>query len=277
MNKKLLWIVSVVITFVGTSMAIDFMGPPTAGLKEGQWKIGYTYHHSENDLLVDYSKYYVNGVKYKIDLEDVEIDDIKVTRNYVTFNYGLADDRMEIYGFLGAADTESGTFSGIGEDVKFSGDQDFAFGVGTKVTTNIYDNVDWGILAQASWIRSSDTVQSFSGTYEGHTYSGKYDVEFDAVEIQVAAGPTIKIRKDWKVYGGVVGYWLYGDLEEKISGTVDGTPAGSLKLCGDLKQDSAFGGYIGTQIDLFKNAAIAAEYANTGDSEGFGVNVSWKF
>ena len=71
-------------------MAIDFMGPPTADLKEGQWKVGYTYHYSENDLL----------------LEDVKIDAVKITRNYATFNYGLVDQRMELYGFIGYADTE---------------------------------------------------------------------------------------------------------------------------------------------------------------------------
>jgi hypothetical protein len=74
------------------------------------------------------------------------------------------------------------------------------------------------------------------------------------------------MTKDWKIYGGPFIYKLGGDIDTT-------NPKGH----GDLKEDSAIGGYIGTQIDFFGNAAIAAEYASTGDSSGFGVNVSWKF
>ena len=276
MNKRLLCIISIVMTLAVNSMAVDFMGPPTAGLKEGQGKIGYTFHRSENDLLADFSSFRVDGVKYEIDLKDVEYDNIDVTRNYITFNYGLSTNRIEIYGFLGAADIESDSYDLLGEEVKFSGNSDFAFGLGTKITTNQYDNMDWGILAQASWLQSSDTIASGSGVYEGYVYSGKYDVEFTAWEIQVATGPTIRITKDWKVYGGGFGYWVSGEIEEKLSGTVDGNP-GTIKMCGDLKQDSAFGGYIGTKINLDAHTIIAIEYASTGESSGAGINISWGF
>jgi hypothetical protein len=257
MNKRLLWVILIVITLGVDALAIDFMGPPTASLKRGQSKIGYTYHQSESDIL--FNNIELNGVD--AGLGEVEINGIKTTRNYFTYNYGVETDRMEIYGFLGVADIKEGEL--FGEDLEYSGGNDFACGGGIKITTNIYDNADWGILAQASWLRSEDS-QSFD--------SGKIDSEFDAVEIQVAAGPTVKITKDFKVYGGIVGYWLKGEFEEKISGDL-----GSAKLCGDLEQDSAVGGYIGTQIDLFKNVVIAAEFASTGDSSGFGVNVAWKF
>jgi len=277
MNKRLLCIISIVMTLGVNSMAVDFMGPPTAGLKEGQWKMGYTFHYSENDLLADFSSFSINGVEYKIDSGDVKIDAVKVARNYFTLNYGLVDDRMEIYGFIGCADTKADTGIDIfSENLTFNGNNDYAFGIGTKVTTNKYDNADWGVLIQASWLKSADTLGSWAGVYEGHTYSAKYDVEFRAYELQIAVGPTIKVMEGWKVYGGPFVYVLHGDLKEKLSGTVDGEP-GYLESSGHLKQDNGIGGYIGTQIELFKNAAIGAEYASTGTSTGFGVNISWTF
>ena len=53
MNRKLKWVVLMVVSLGVTAMAIDFMGPPTATLKKDQTKIAFTYHFSENDILVD--------------------------------------------------------------------------------------------------------------------------------------------------------------------------------------------------------------------------------
>jgi hypothetical protein len=254
MNKRMLWIILIVITLGVDSMAIDFMGPPTASLKQGQWKIGYTYDYSKNDISLDKVK--VGGVD--TGLGDLKIDDVKCTRNYFTANYGVATDRMEIYGFLGAVNVESKSYDLSdfgGGNIKFSGNNDFAYGMGAKVTTNIYDNADWGILVQVSGFKSKDSLDDV-------------DIEIKAYELQVAAGPTIKIMNDWKVYGGPFLRKLGGNIE-----TTNTTP----KVSGDIKQDFEAGGYIGTQIGLFKNAAIAAEYAYADDSSGFGVNISWKF
>ena len=132
-----------------------------------------------------------------------------------------------------------------------------------------------GHLIQASWLKSDDAASGAS-IDGGHTYSGKYEVDFHAYELQIAVGPTIKVMDGWKVYGGPFVYVLHGVIEDEVSGTIDGEP-GFSKSRGDLKQDNGIGGYIGTQIELFKNAAIAFEYAGTGDVWGIGGNVSWKF
>jgi hypothetical protein len=248
MNKKMLCIVSIVITFVGTSMALDFMGPPTASLNTGQAEIGYTFHFSENDMEVSEIKF--NDVETD---GKITIDDVEITRHYFTFNYGLEGQRMEFYGFLGASDMEADDILDAGVD--FDGGSDFAFGIGTKITTNIYDNADWGFLVQASWLNSDDTIESV-------------DVEIDAVEIQAAFGPTVKISDEWKIYGGGFGYWLAGDVE--LDDGID-------KLTGELDDNATMGGYIGTQIEIIKNTALSVEYALTDDGFGIGGNFSWRF
>ena len=272
MNKRILCIISIVMTLCVNSMAIDFMGPPSASLDSGQWKIGYTYHYSKNDLLVKDIK--LNGTDTGIDEED--IDGMKVERHYFTFNYGIEPRRWEVYGFLGIANMkENESWSLFGEDVRFDAKNDFAFGIGTKITTNSSEDVDWGILVQASWLKAEDKLWSGTFDYDGDTYSGKWDEEVDAWEIQVAVGPTFK-NDGWKVYGGPFFHMIGGDTESKLTGSVNEVP-GEAKISGDLQQDNWFGGYIGVQIDLWKNVDIGVEYAYTGSCEGIGGNVSWKF
>lgn len=261
MKKNIFLVVLIMGAFVSTASSIDFMGPPTASLNEGQVQIGYTYHWSKSDATVDDIKIGDIETTMKID-----IDDIKVKRNYFTINYGLASQRMEVYGFLGSSNLET-------ED--FDSGSNFAIGTGIKITTNINDNADWGILFQASWISADDSV-SGAGVIDGDTISGRIDTDIDAIELQGALGPTIKITDDWKVYGGVFGYWIAGDVEAEFSGTINEEP-GSLRLSGDLECNGAIGGYIGMQIILYKNVVITPEYEITENGEGIGGNISWRF
>jgi len=271
MNKMLLGITSIVMILGANSMAIDFMGPPTASLDSGQWKIGYTFDCSRNDVLA--KNIQLDGVDTGLD--EVTIG-MKVTRNYFTFNYGIEPRRWEVYGFLGLGNAkESDSLFISGENIRFNSNNNFAFGIGTKVTTNSSDNVDWGVLFQTSWLKADDELWSGTFDYSGDTYSGKWDAEFDAWEMQIAVGPTIK-NEGWKIYGGPFVHIVGGNVEEKLSGTINGDPA-SAKITGKLRQDQGIGGYIGAQIDFGKNCAFAVEYAYTGSSEGIGGNVSWKF
>jgi hypothetical protein len=242
-------------------MAIDFMGPPTASLNEGQTKIGYTYHWSKNDVTVNKIKIGNIETDLKADFED-----LKVQRNYFTVNYGLASQRMEVYGFLGSSNIKNDDFDG---------GNDFAIGAGIKITTNINDNADWGILFQASWLKADDT-SSVTANLDGDTISGRIDTDVHAVELQGALGPTVKVMEDWNIYGGIFGYWTTGDVKSDFSGLVNGEP-GSLSISGDLENNGAVGGYIGTQVTLFNNVVILAEYEITENGEGVGGNISWRF
>jgi opacity protein-like surface antigen len=258
MNKRLLGIISIVMILSANAMAIDFMGPPSASLDTGQWKIGYTYHQSKNDLLIkDITR---NGTDTGIG--DLDLDGLKLVRNYFTFNYGLESRRWEVYGFLGGANMDI-------DDTSFDAGNEFAIGVGTKITTNLSKDVDWGILVQTSWVNAED--KAVSGVFDSYSISG--DAEFDMWELQVALGPTIK-NEGWKVYGGPFFHVIGGDTE--FTGLLEGFP-GVANISGDLEQDNLFGGYIGIQIDLWKNVDIGVEYAYTGDADGFGGNVSLRF
>ena len=222
--------------------AIDFMGPPTAGLKQGQWDVGFIYSFSEMDLEV-------SGYGISDTLKNVESN-----RYWANLGYGLAD-WLEINLRLGAANAEA-------DDLEFDGSTDFAWGFNTKITFASDEKIDWGALFQMSWLKTDDSYD-----FSAYGYSGSADVEVDAYEIQIALGPTLKME-GWKLYGGPFVHLVEGDLDAKVAGVTYGF---------DLEEDSAFGGYVGTQIDLAENTALNVEGQLTGGGWGIGGGIVWKF
>ena len=234
MNRFVL-IVAVLLLFGANCFAIDFMGPPTAGLKQGQWNIGAIYSFSETDL--------------EISDADYTLKDVEINRYWANLGYGFADC-WEANLRLGAANAEIDDFGG--ED--FSGGTDFAWGFNTKVTFASAEKIDWGALFQMSWIDTEDTIEGV-------------DLEIDGYEMQIAAGPTLKME-GWKLYGGPFLHFVDADIEVEI-----------LDLTGsaDLEEDSEFGGYVGTQIDLTENTALNIEGQVTGGGWGIGAGIGWRF
>lgn len=261
MNKRVQWGVLMVMTLGVTAMAIDFMGPPTATLKKGQWKTDFTYHLSENDLEL------TDAVIGGVDVGDFDLEDFEIQRYYATFGYGI-DDRWEIYGKLGGVDVEQ-------DDSEFSSGSDIAFGWGTKITTNKSKEVDWGIAAQMSWFQSDDDP-SWSETIDGDTYALNSRLDIDAYELQVAAGPTFKFP-GWKLYGGVFYYMLDGDLDAKGTFTQNGNPLAIGTASADVEEDSNVGGYVGTLMHLTKNIDATVELAFISGGWGAGGSIGWKF
>jgi hypothetical protein len=64
MSKKLLLVVVILtaLALAGSALAVAPMGPPTAGLKTGQFGVGVEYSYSSTDLKVDF-----DGVTVKTD------------------------------------------------------------------------------------------------------------------------------------------------------------------------------------------------------------------
>lgn len=251
--NRIRFVVLVLALFGSRCFAIDFMGPPATELKSGQWKTGFIYSFSEQDIEV-------SGLGI-----DATLDDVEVSRYYVGAAVGIWDG-WELSGRIGASKVEADI-----EDVEFDGGTDFAWSWGTKITFASDEKVDWGALFQMSSLRGDDSFTIDLSDFGLGT--GSADVELsDAYEMLIAVGPTFKMES-WKLYGGPFLYLVKGDLE--VKGTVAGE---SGKATFDLEEDTMFGAYIGTQIDIAQNTCLNVEYAMTvGGDWGIGAGIGWRF
>ncbi|MCJ7719823.1 outer membrane beta-barrel protein [Candidatus Bathyarchaeota archaeon] len=111
------------------------MGPPTAGLKTGQFRVGVEYAYSDVDM----------------ELEGEELDGVTSNMIFGNLGYGIMDD-WEAFVRLGVANVDV-------ED--FSGDYGLAWGLETKVTFLKQENLNWGALFQMTWSNSEDEDVEF--------------------------------------------------------------------------------------------------------------------
>ena len=182
MNKKLLLVVVILTALALTGSALASpTGPPTAGLKTGQFRAGVEYAYSNGDMK----------------LEGEKLDNVTSNMIFGNLGYGIMDD-WEAFVRLGAADTKVDDILGSG--VNFDGDFKFAWGLGTKVTFLKQENLNWGALFQITWVKSEDTI-------------GGVDVEIDAYDMQIAVGPTWKLNDTLSIYGGPFAYFINGDVD----------------------------------------------------------------
>lgn len=245
MKSKIVLISCVLVGILcSTAMAGAPMGPPTAGLKAGQSRVGFDYAWSEADVELSYG-----GVS--VTAEDAE-------SNVYLFNlgYGISDD-WEVYLLLGGANSEQ---------EEFHGDYGFAYGFGTKYTFARDDKLSWGVLFQMNWTKSEDEIENLDLTDFG---LGVIDVDMEAdfYEMVIAVGPTYEME-GWRIYGGPMLYFLDGEFDIKATGV-----SGSL----DVEQESEWGGYVGTQIDLAENCLLYVEGQFTSDAKLVGAGIYWKF
>ena len=245
MKKKML-LLSVVLVVVclwsSAAMALTPMGPPMAGLKQGQYSVGFDFSSSEMDVEV-------SGLGISETLDDVES-----FAYLANLSYGITDD-WEAFIRLGLTDVEFEEFDGSSE---------FAYGFGTKVTFEQKDAVTWGGLFQMTWAKSDD---SLTGLVPGYGIVTA-DLEIDFYEIQIAVGPTYELNDTTSIYGGPFLHFIDGDLDVSVLGVT-----GSL----DVEQESEFGGYIGAQFDIAENASWNLEYQATGDGWAIGTGFVWRF
>ncbi|MBN2130001.1 MAG: hypothetical protein JW741_10915 [Sedimentisphaerales bacterium] len=288
MEKKLgiLGVVVLVAMVTGSSaLALAPMGPPTAGLNQGQFRLGAEYGYSEMDLELDW------------DDETETIVDLESNMFFATLGYGVMDN-WEFYVQLGVANAEFDKIetddpNDPGDDnIGFEGDYGFAYGFGTKYTFwEQMEGLTWGVLFQMKWINSEDTLKG-SDFEEGEGYyfeTWSDDLELDYYEMQIAVGPTWQAMDGLCIYGGPFVHLVSGDLDVDYSeswavydnpegtGTPidEGSESGSDS--GDLEEESSFGGYVGAQFDVTEQMQVFAEVMFTGDAWGFGIGGGWVF
>lgn len=255
MEKRLgLLAVSLVVVGFGASVAValDPLGPPTAGLEKGQFSVGLEYFYEDTDIQM------ANTTVFGGRIPDFKMN---VDEHMVTVNlaYGLTDN-WEAFVRIGAevageADGNSGFFG----SVSFDGDASGVIGLGTRLTLYEQDKLKVGAMVQVAWSKTEGDI-----TWVGP----KSDVDVETTEIGVAIGPTYQLTDQVAIYGGPFAYVLNGE--------VDGNLAGA-PLTQDIEQDSAFGGYVGTLIDIKENLSCRIEYAHTASADSIGVAVVWTF
>lgn len=283
MEKKvlLLAVAIVVVCLCSSALALDPLGPPTAGLKQGEWGFGVDYSYSEMNLefnsgeFEEWSYWYT----YSDVAPDQKLKKMKMNKGYANLGYGIMDN-WEAFLRLGGANVQwkAGPIEVLNCDdqIHFEGGTEFAFGFGTKATfLEQTPDLKWGVVFQVSWAESDD-VQPW-GEIDDPDSRFEDSYEMDFYEIQIAAGPTYKLREGFSIYGGPMLHFLKGDLDIKSREYDEGELEGTLDLSYDIEEESCFGGYIGAQFDTWESASGNIEIQLTGDAFALAVKHAWIF
>jgi len=229
--KRLCLTVVLGLFLASPALGLTYLGTPTTILKTGEWAIGASYAKSEQDLELG---------------GDLQIEDLEEESVLGRVAVGIADERMEIFGLFGVVDVEQGTSQMNGE---------FLVGFGTRITTNLGDDLDWGIVGQFTWFTRED-VGNIAGVWT--------PFELDLLDIQVGLGPCWR-PGPFILYGGPMIQLIEGDIEADALGDFD------------VNAESLLGGYIGGGIELAKHLSITGEAQGTADAWALAASIMWRF
>ncbi len=261
MGKKILLVAIVfVITSLCSSAALALapVGPPTAGLKTGQWSTGFDYLRSELNFDIDWSSDYVSNIPKS------KAKNMKSDAYLAKLSYGVSDN-WELYGFLGVADSR-GKVEGDDINGSFDGGYNFSGGFGTKWTFSKGEKLSWGLVYQMSWWSGSESSTADLTAFGGGT-AEKVNTDLKSFDIFLALGPTYKMQ-NWQIYGGLALYYYNADIN---------LDAMSTTIAKGSADKALFGGYIGTLIDISENCSLYGEYMLASDASALGTGIVWKF
>ncbi|MHC4425140.1 MAG: outer membrane beta-barrel protein [Planctomycetota bacterium] len=269
---RLLGFVLMVVGLSGsTAFALDPMGPPAAGLKQGQFKAGVDYSHSEMDLELSEGTWieYIDGVFWDSgEAVPFTLKELKINRTYASFGYG-AGDNCEVFLRVGGTNAKFG--DSLWEDAeRYDSSTDFAIGGGVKVTFLEAGDLKLGGLFQANWAE-------YDGILDATHWAAPDFVEIDIAEIQIAVGATYDLADNFSIYGGPFLHFVSGDLDDIFSEVDGGGGLLTSEYVWDIDEDSTFGGYIGAQFELGENCSFNIEYQSTAAAEALGASLTLKF
>ena len=279
MYKKV--IAGLILASLCTSVfAAGFLGPPTAGLKKGQWGTGYNYSYSSQGLdraTVKWRELDWDDDEMLTDTyhwsSELKLRSVNVNRHYWNINYGVRD-WWELYFQLGLADVKANAKE-VEDDGDISKwgmnfDNDICFGWGTKFTFYKGEKVSWGTALQMNWL---DTQWGGKGSDAGDVW--KDTVDLKTWDLLLSIGPTVDMG-GWKLYGGPFYYYLAGDYDytEKGSWDYGEGDSGTWRDKGHANLEAShFGGFLGAQFDISKNTSATVEYSFTGDGWAVGTGI----
>jgi len=276
LNKiQKIWTLSMICLVVGlvtsTALALDPMGPPVAGLAEGQVKVGIDYSHSSMDLELGDGTWVeqLDGVLFDTgEAVPFTLKDFKAYRTYAGIGYG-ASDRLEAFVRVGGTEARFGD-SVWQDQEEFDSSTDFAVGGGLKAT--FYDDgaLQVGGLIQGSWAQ-------YNGTLFAPQWLAADRVEIDLTEVQIAVGAAYTWAERFSIYGGPFLHFVSGDFDDTFS-AVDATTGGLLtsNYVWEIDEDSVFGGYFGAQLELTDRCVFNIEYQRTAAADAVGLSLMFK-
>jgi hypothetical protein len=250
MEKKLLVVLVVVGLCSTAALALDPMGPATAGLKQGQFSAGLDGAYSEMDLRFDGKFTMLLGplfddgdmdISYPPISDELTFENVELYKAYLNIGYGVCDT-VEVFVRLGGASAEmqkptreidtyfyddddeypDGGMSIFEDGPIHDFDTGFAVGLGGKVTFwEPSPELKVGFLAQGSW-----TQLDVRTKYQGVTEAGGYpygeqvglwsypaDGQLEFWEVQLALGATYELSPKFTVYGGPFYHWFSGNYD----------------------------------------------------------------
>jgi hypothetical protein len=233
------------LSLCGSAYGLDYMGPPVASLKRGQFKTGVDLAIGEMDLEMEFP-----GIIHTL-------KNVRSRRYLGSLSYGLADE-WEVFVRLGADDVEA---SG-----GFSGNPEFAYGLGTKFTLAGDNTLNWGVLLQLGRTKSESL---YSESIPGFFVPVSGDTEMDWYEFQLAWGGNYDMD-DYRLYSGLFLHYLRGDFDVQS----DTFP---ITWQFDLRQKSVLGAYVGARFDVSKKVNVDTEFQFTSDAWALGLGLGYKF
>ncbi len=254
MKNRILILCVVLVGLCGsTALALDPMGAPKASLQKGQWSAGVDYSFS--DMTIQRTT-----TSWSSSTKNVaEIDEMH--KVFATIGHGLSDN-VEGFVRIGIGSPEVDRKGGQYEWESGGGDWDAIWGLGVKVTLSENNNTTWGFLAQYSSAELSCDQDEIGGTDE-------QAIDLDISELQIAFGPTVEVTSQVSIYGGPFLHIIDGSYVDR--------PSDGDRLTKTIEEESAFGGYVGAQVDVNPNTAVNIEYMGTGDAWALAGGVKFSF
>ena len=274
-NSRWIWYLDFAMAILCISgpaaFAVGLMGPPSAGLKQQDFKIGADYSYTKMDLEFNDGEYveYLDGwFDVSGPRSDLKLKDIKTNTVYVNMGYGVTDI-FEVFLRLGGTNAEfSGSnFWATGEE--FDSNIDFAIGGGIKATFYEEGKLKIGGLIQADWSDLDGAIRPKEWPVADDT------VQFDLAQVQIAVGPSYKLTDMISIYGGPFLHFVRGDWED-VYNYIDVGLITS-KNTWTVEEDSYFGIYIGTQMEITENSAFVIEYQHTSSADTVGASIAVQF
>jgi hypothetical protein len=236
--KKYAIAVILALGLCGDVLALNFVGPPTTRIRQGQWYVGVSYGEGEQDAELS-----IEG------MPDTEVLDIESRLLLGRVGVGLATDRFEVFGLIGMANAE---WDGVDSD------DEFAMGAGFRTTMYLdkTNDLDWGIVGQFVYHKSEEDLS-----------------ELSIADIEFGIGPCWR-PGPWMLYGGALIHVIDGEEEVASMGEDDIRVEGETF---DIRQESWLGVYLGGGVDLAEHWMLTGELQATPDAFGWAIGTQWTF
>jgi len=266
-----IWLLNfIVMMSCSTAFALDPIGPPAAGLRQGQLKNGIEYSHSTMDVKLlegDWIEYFDGVFNDSGRATPFTLKDFKTDKIYFNLGYGFTDN-LDAFLRLGVTTADFG--DSIWQDTeKFDGDADLTIGAGIKATFYADDKLKIGGLLQASWAE-------YDGELNASHWSTPDTVEINMAQVQIAVGPTYELNDNVSIYGGPFWHYTFGNLDVEVNEEIGGGILNS-NFSWDIDDSSTFGAFVGTRIEINENTSFNIEYQHTADSDAFVAGLVWRF